>query len=571
MSRREGRQEQNKWWRPQGYRLDGGSLLVTTLAINLLSLALPIMTLQVYDRVLPSPDSGTLPVLVAGVLVAVTLEAVLRLTRSYMLGWAGAAYEHRVACGAMAHILRSDISALGRFGVGENLNRLATIGKLKDFHNGYSLTVLFDLLFVPVFLAVIIYIAGALAIVPAGLLMVFTLISLYQGQRIRKVLKARNISDDARYDFMIEGLEGIHTLKSFALENRFARKYEALQADSSLANYDVAEHTAATFNVGAVFSNIMIAAVIVAGAVMALNGMMTTGALIACILLSGRMMQPIQRALSLWAKYQDYSLSRDKVDSIFHMPAPVFHLLDSQDTERAGSLSLDNISFRHNDGGPFLFRNAGLHLRKGDCAVLSSAHGAGKTTLLEIMSGLFPVTSGEVVLDGKNILHYPPESLIDHIGYIQTEGIIFRGTIRENLTCFGLIEEKKVREMAALLKIDADIARLPAGLDTFLQGNATDNVTPGLKQRIALVRVLAPKPRVILFDDADRALDRKGYDLVYQLLARLVDKTAMIIVSDDYNLCSLANRAVMIEGQNLVEIPPPSVLRSHLTHQGAYQ
>lgn len=556
---------------PSGFRIDAGGMLVTTLAINILSLALPIMTLQVYDRVLPSPGSGTLPLLVAGVCLAVTLEAVLRLTRSYAIGWAGAAYEHRLSCAAMAHILQSDLSHLGRHSIGDHFGRLGAIGKLKDFYNGYSLTTLFDLIFVPIFLGVVIYIAGPLAFVPAGILMVFTLVSLRQGRRIRAALKERDKTDDRRYDFLIEGLEGIHTLKSFALENLFTRRYEQLEEESTYANYGVTEATASTFNAGSVFSHLMVAAVITVGAIFALQGMMTTGALIATILLSGRMLQPIQRALALWAKYQDYSLAREKVEHIFELPRHI-HIPDvALRPERDGTLSLRNLSFRYDTDRPWMLDGVHLDLTCGDSILLDAPHGAGKTSLLELISGLHAPTSGEIIVDGHNILSYPPEKIISHVGYIQTEGIIFRGTIRDNLTCFGQIGEHQVREIAAMLKVDRDIARLPSGLDTFLSGNQTDNIPPGLKQRIAMVRVLAPRPRIILFDDADRALDREGYNLVYNLLAQLSGQVILIVISDDYNLRGLTERVFKLDGGRLIEMPGDAYSSSMAMQQGAAQ
>lgn len=538
---------------PTGYKISVPGLLLATLATNILSLALPVMTLQVYDRILPNPGSGTLPVLITGVCVAVFLEAALRLSRSYVIGWSGAVYEHRLSCLAMNHILQADLSRIGPYGIGEHMQRMAAIGKLKDFYNGYALTVLAELIFVPIFLGLIIYIAGPLALVPSAVLMGFTIVSLAQGQKLRAALKTRDKTDDKRYNFLIEALEGIHTVKAFALENSFARRYETLEESSTLANYKVTETTAATFNAGAVFSHIMVAGVIVAGAIFAFNGQLTTGALVATVLLSGRMMQPIQRALALWAKYQDFSLAREKVEEIFDMETHIHTPANDKDNLRDGSIHIENLCFRFNQEGPWLLDHINLKIEKGECILLSGEHGSSKSTLLQLIAGIYPPSDGSIAIDNRNILRYAPENLINHIGFIQTEGLIFRGTIRDNMTCFGQIPEEKVREMANILKIDRDIARLPSGFNTFLNGNNTDKIPPGLKQRIAMVRVLAPKPRIILFDNADKALDRDGYNLIYNLLARLKGRVSMILISDDYNIRGLAERQYQLENGKLIE------------------
>lgn len=556
---------ENDVLRPEGYKINLTDLLLSSLTINILSLALPTMTLQVYDRILPNPGSGTLPVLITGVCVAVVLETVMRLARAYGMGWSGAAYEHRLSCQAMNHILRSDLASPVSYGIGEHMNRLASIGRLRDFYNGYSAITIFELLFVPLYIGLIAYIAGPLTVVPVAVLMIFTLVAYIEGKNLRRALETRDEIDDRRYNFLIESLEGIHSLKSFGLENIFSRRYEALEEKSTIANFRVTEDSARAFDTASIFSHLMVAGVIGAGAVFVLHGMISTGALIATILLSGRIMQPVQRALGLWAKYQDYTLSRQKVEGIFEIPLHPSIPDEGELPAREGTLHLDNVSFRRSDASPWLLQNVHFRLEKGVCVSISSDHTPSLSAFLDVIGGIYAPSTGNVIVDERNILRYASKDLINHVGYIQSDGVIFRGTIRDNLTCFGLIPDDKVQEMAALFQIDKDIASLPAGFDTFLNGNATDTIPPGLKQRISMVRVLAPKPRIILFDNADRALDRDGYNLVYNLLARLIGKATLIISSDDYNLTSQASRFFKIEKGILTETIQTESTRKHMT------
>ena len=528
--------------RPKGFRQSVYSLFLSTFAINILSLALPVMTLQVYDRILPNPGTGTLPVLIAGVCLAVVLEAVLRLCRAVVIGRAGAAYEHRMACDAMDKVLGADLSKLQSYGIGEHLHRMASVSKLKDFYNGYALTVYAEMAFVPLFFGLVLYIGGALAFVPASILVVFVVISVIQGHRVKKALQKREIADDQRFNFLIESLEGVHTLKAFALEKFFERRYEALEEQSCRENYHVTQETAKTFNVGAIFSNIMVVAVVSVGAIFVLNGMLTTGGLIAVLLLAGRMMQPIQKALSLWARYQDYTIARKHIEEL--METPQHRTLESADVidnSPQGRLSLNNLGYQYKGEDSFYLSNVSLQINRGDCVLISGGHGSGKTTLLKLIAGIYKATSGEIIVDGQNINMYRPEHLVRHVGYIRTNPMIFRGTIRDNITCFGQTDETLAQEVAALLNIDKDVAKLPGGFDTFLNGNNTDSIPPGLKQRIAMVRVLAPKPRIILFDNADRSLDKEGYANIFSLLARLKNKTTIILVSEDRNIRGLAD------------------------------
>lgn len=537
------REDKEDMLRPKGYRLSLYSLALSTITINLLSLALPVMTLQVYDRILPNPGTGTLPVLITGVCLAVVLEGLLRICRAYMIGRASAAYEHRMACLAMQRVLNADFSKMGRYGVGEHLHRMGAVAKLKDFYNGFSVTVYLELALLPLFFGLIAYIGGVLVLVPAVILTVFTAVSLVKGFRLRQALQEREQSDDKRFNFLIEALEGVHTVKSFALERFFERRYEALEEHSTAANYKVTQNNANIFNISAVFSHAMVASVVSFGAMLVLMGGLTTGGLIACLLLSGRIMQPIQKLLVLWARYQDYKLARTHLETLMRSPQHVVKERDSSgDVAPDGRLQLDGVRFRYSSDDEDTIGGVDLDLRRGEVVLVSGEHGSGKTTLLKLIAGIYPSSSGEILVDGEDIGTYKAEDLVRHVGYIRAQPMIFRGTIRDNITCFGQTSEKQAREVAALLDVDKDVAKLPSGFDTFLSGNSTDVIPPGLKQRIAIVRVLATKPRIILFDNADRSLDKDGYAMIYSLLARLRGKASMILVSDDKNIRSLANR-----------------------------
>jgi len=525
-------------------RKENGHLLLATIAINVLSLALPIMTLQVYDRVLPNPDSGTLPILMMGVCIAIACETCLRLARAWMMGWSGAVYEQNLSTKAMQHILNADIARSKQTGIGEFLHRLTAIGRIKDFENGYVLVTIIEIAFIPVFLGMVVYIAPTLALVPLTLLALFVVVSVYQGRKLQTALDLREKRDDRRYDYLIECLKGIHTLKAFALENLFNRRYEFLQEKSGLASFHTAEASTVAFNFGTMISHLMMVAVMTAGALAAIAGHVTTGALIATLLLSGRLMQPAQRGLSLWTRYQDVTLARRKVNEIFSQPQLKTPLVQNLPAP-AGYITVRQLYFGKK------LQDISFDLVPGDVISIRGRSGAGKTTLLEMLAGLYPPDKGEILIDGQDMRHYPPEEMSRHIGYIATDGVIFHGTIRDNMTRFGTINEAAAQTIARRLHIDRDVALLPAGFDTMLHPQGGDQVPPGLRQRIAMTRILASHPKIILFDEADRALDREGYTLVFSLLAQISRHTAIILVSDDANITALARKHYVLEDSHL--------------------
>ncbi|MBU0799854.1 MAG: ATP-binding cassette domain-containing protein, partial [Alphaproteobacteria bacterium] len=496
-------------------------------------------------------------VLIGGLCVALALEMIIRLARARMVAWNGACYEHRTACAAMDHMLGSDLGRFQARGIGAHLSGLSAIGRLKDFANGQSLITLFELALLPVYIALMAYIAGALVLVPLAVLAVFTVFALWSGLHLKKALQGRDNADDRRYDFLVESLEGVHTLKSFALEERFQRRYESLERDSTRASYDVTEDSARIFNMSTVFSHIMLVAVIAVGALDVMAGTISSGALIATVLLSGRIMQPVQRTVGMWVRFQDYRVAKAKLQNIMDLPQ-VRMSTSYTKPERRGSIDVKNVAFRYDDAKPDLFQHVSLSVGRGESVRISGAHGVGKTVLLHMIAGLYAPTAGDILVDGLAPLDYPPSERIRHVAMLRTQGVIFHGTIRDNITRFGAVPEAQAREVSSLLGIDQDVSALARGFDTMLEGTETDIIPPGLRQRIAIARALASKPRVILFDNADRNLDRDGYRQVYRLLGRLREKVALILVSDDRNIIRLADRHYNLTAEGLQPVDTTS-------------
>ncbi|MBI1363748.1 MAG: ATP-binding cassette domain-containing protein [Proteobacteria bacterium] len=520
-------------------------LVASTLTINLLSLALPLMTLQIYDRVLPNQSWDTLSVLAIGVAIALTLEAVLKVGRAYLMGWTGAAFEHRLSCDVTKHILHADLMALEKAGTGAYLQHIAAIPRLKFCYNGEILTAVLEGVFVLVFLGLIAYIGGWIVLVPIMLLSAFAGLCLIYGQAFNQQLKERTERDNQRYNFLVQTLGGIHTLKAFGLEQPFQRRYERMETQSSAANLVAAQSSASLFNASTVMANIMVACILTCGALLVLHGTLSTGALVACILLSGRMMQPLQRLLQLWVRYHDFRLVHDQITSLLAVPA-VRKVRTALPEHSAAGLVLDDVFFRYSTEGEWLLKGISLELEKGQSVALHGRDGSGKSTLLKLVAGVYAPEKGHIFVNGLPPHEASSRNLARSVGLLSSEGVIFRGTIRNNLTCFGEIDEASALAMAERLGVKADVARLPAGYDTHLEGTTSDSIAPGLKQRIVLARVLASKPEVILFDNADQALDQQGYRLLLELLAELKPQVAMLIVSDDIQVTRLADRQLMM-------------------------
>lgn len=543
-----------------GYRPQGVEIAMASLAINFLSLALSLVTLQVYDRILVYHHIGTLNMLCIGAIVAVVAEALLKLCRSYAMGWAAASFEHTVACNLVRYTLAREINSGDNISIGEYLQRIQAVAKIRDFYSGQALATLIDLPFVLVFLFIIYQLGGVLVLAPILVLVGMLAMAYDAGERLKRALGLRDKADDIRYDFLVRTLTGVHSVKGLGLDASFERRYERWQANTTRANFDVARLSARTYDNGIIASHAMMIAVAVIGAPFMIAGTLSLGGLVACVMLSGRIMQPVQKALGFWAGLQEIGIAHSKLSE--HFTGKLLSGNNSDVAEREGRVRMENVSFGYGTNEKIL-RNISISVRPREVVSIIGEHGAGKQTLLKLIAGIYPPDEGSVEVDGISPHLYTSETLSDHIGYLTSNGVIFHGTIGENLSRFGRIPEDRVKEICELLGLEEEISMLPAGYDTKLEGTNSDTITPGLRQRIAIARVLATKPRLLLFYNADRALDKEGYNYVYRLLARLKGRVTMILVTNDQNLQRLADSYYSLENCTLVpaseEMSEPSV------------
>jgi ATP-binding cassette subfamily C protein LapB len=533
------------------FRIKKAEIILVSLAINLLSLALPIMVLQVYDRVMVNHTDSTLKVLSAGVIVAIILEIVLRITRTYTISWAGMIYEYTMSTNAMNRYINANPSEISNDTIGSKIQSIGSFGQLKDFYSGQILTTLADLPFALMFLLIIFYLTGELVIVPLVLIGIFCIMAWIIGNLLKLSIQTQGNIDNKRYNFILEALQGIHTIKSFGIESIMTRRHEAIEEKLSVASYNHAIISSLGYTAGVLLNELMVISTTAIGALMVINNQFTTGALITAILLSGRLMQPIQKILLLWTQFQKYRLASETVNNIFSIKQ-IEHISQDKAPATKGEIQINNLSFKYKD--QLIFENINLSLKIPEIIAINGPSHSGKSTLMNLIVGSLPPLKGSILIDGLSSLKYSSEELINHVGYISSESNIFYGTVLENLTGFDETKIKKAMDMAKFLKLDKDIDILPQGYDTKINDGIADVITPGIKQRISIARTLINKPKIILFNNADKGLDQEGYKNVLQFLNFLKGQVSMIIITDDPNIKKLADREYILDNKCLKEI-----------------
>lgn len=524
--------------------------------INLLALALPLTILQIYDRVLPNAAFDTLTALIALLVSAILIDAVLKHFRAAVVNWSAASFTHQLSVRALSSMLGAKPSVFARTTASEHLERLNAISGLGNHLSAQSRTVLVDMLFIPVFSAVIILVGGWIFGAVVALFAVFGALALRGTQSLNAVINDREALDARKQDFIIEVLRAIPTVKSCSMEPQMMRRFERLQSAASVVTQRMIRLTGTAQTYNNAYAALSTVVIVAAGAVLVLNGRMTLGALACCMLLSSQLLQPLMRSLASWNEIKLAQHRRERVASIFNDCGDSI-LADTRypDRLKPKKAAYKNVSIRYGDAPP-LFENINLEIEAGAFIAIKGADGSGRSSLLRALLQDAPVCEGEIVI-GDEASGIEPSMLARRsVRYVGQAPVIFRGTILDNITMFGEIPVKTALAAAKFIGLDDEVVRMPLGYDTMLRSAASRDVPPPTAQRITLARALAMLPSILILDEANTLLDIAGEQRLIEALERLRGRVTIVLAAHRPSLLRLADTVYEISGGKLIETAP---------------
>ena len=536
----------------------------STLLSNVLALALPLAILQILDRVVANQSLETLAFLVIGVVIALILEEVLRSINGQVTSWLGARFEHNTSVAALERLMHVPLQRYQQDEPGMHEERILATTKVAEFYSGQALLVLFDLPFVVIFAVLIYIIGGWLVVVPIFLLLLFSYLIYYFGNWMREQVRQRIIQDDRRLGFLTEVLSGIYSVKTLTMESLMLRRYERLQETNSGLGEALIRGNALASNMGMLFSQVMIVAVVFASSWLVMSGKMTPGGLAACMMLSVRALQPLRRGLSVWMRYQSFVAAHDRLNQVFDMPydndegkpvmPPVTKTLELRNvtlkfkgadfisTQSLARSALYGGSRDSNERGDELFSNLSLTLEVGQCIAILGVSGSGKTSLLSLMNGMVRPVSGEILADGQPLDSFTTGSVHKEIALLPQTGTIVSGNILENMTMFDASLNEEALRISSKLGLDKIVAGMKLGYETNVGEGVAETLPAGVRQVITIIRALVRKPSVVLFDEANISLDMRLDQLLRDYLAEQKGKCSMVLVTHRPSLINLADK-----------------------------
>ncbi|WP_206201956.1 ABC transporter transmembrane domain-containing protein [Terasakiella sp. SH-1] len=521
-------------------------VMVASLAINLLTLALPLVVLQVYDRIIPSNSTDTFTFMVIGLVCVVLLDGALRILRTYAITWAGTRFEHAASIRACDVFLGSEIQDYEKTPPGVQMERYSGVEALRDHQSGQGLISYTELPFAILFVALIALIGGPLVIAPIVVCVIAIIFAIWLGYNIDSIIRRRNKLDDDRYNFIFQVLNGIHTVKGLGMEAKMCRHYQHLHAPVAQVMEKLVFYSSLGQSVGAILSNFAMVSVALLGSVFVIQGSLTGGSLMACTLLGGRAIQPLIRMIGVWVQYRSIKMSHERLSSLGQIKQEnnsEEHVANTPVLQ--GDIKFDDATIYQVNTGVPIFQGLNLHIKAGEIIAILGQVGGGKSSLLEAIAGFIPVCEGKLLYDDVDSQELSYRQLRTQMGYVRQNAPLFRGSLRENLTKFrGNEYLPPALEVADKLGLTEIVAAMPKGLDTPVGESAAEGLSGSVQQMVSLTLTFADKPKILLLDEANTALDGDADRRLREYLETLKGETTILMITERPSLINIADRVL---------------------------
>ena len=531
-------------------------VIMASVFVNIFALVSAFYVMTVYDRVIPNEAMESLLALTVGVGIVIAFDLAMKIMRGLFTDQAGILIDGEVSDNLFTRLAQTDKVA-GQRSTGAMASLVKEFDSLKDFLGSASFVVLADLPFVFLFIFVLYSIGGPIAAVP-GAIVVFILVAGLAVQPIVKRLTENAMQDgQSKQAVLVEMLGSLETIKTLPglhlLRNRWndsVGKQGVVTAKSRFWNQ-------LTSNLSQMGQQVSQVGIVVYGVVLITQGDLSMGALIACVILSGRTLAPLGQVTNLLGRMNQSFAAYRSLDEI--MQEPVRETQRSEQIRRQqlqGHIRFSNTAFHYPGQKQDVLNQLNLDIKPGEKVAVLGRIGSGKTSLQRLLSAVYEPTAGSVQIDSTEVSHIHPDDLRRGLGVVTQQPTLFSGTIKENLLLGNPdASDEEILEAAKQAGIDDFVGQLPDGFETHLTERG-QQLSGGQRQSICIARALISNPSVVLMDEPTSAMDSNTeQQLVFRLKEVLKDKT-VIIITHRGSLLSLVDRVLVMEGGRIVTDGP---------------
>src|SRR5262252_765537 len=536
------------------YRRLLGEVLVASFFLQLFALVSPLFFQVVIDKVLVHRTLSTLDVLIIGLVAIAIFETILGILRTYLFAHTTNRIDVELGARLFHHLLALPMAYFQARRVGDSVARVRELENIRNFLTSSALTLVIDLFFTFVFLAVMFFYSPLLTVIVFGSFPFYVAISAGATPLFRQRLNEKFQRGAENQAFLVESVTGIETLKAMAVEPQMQRRWEEQLAGYVTASFRVLSLGNTASQVVQLVSKIVTAGLLYFGAKLVIDGSLSVGELVAFNILAGRVSAPVLRLAQIWQDFHQARLSVLRLGDILNTTAEqVYTAARARLPAIRGDIKFEHVTFRYRVDGQEILRDVSFDLPAGQTVGIVGPSGSGKSTFAKLVQRLYVPERGRVLVDGMDLAMSDPSWLRRQIGVVLQENVLFNRSVRENIALSDpAMPMERVIAAANLAGAHDFILELPEGYDT-LVGERGSTLSGGQRQRIAIARALVTNPRILIFDEATSALDYESERIIQQNMKEIAKGRTVLVIAHRLSTVRATDRIVTLERGRLVE------------------
>ena len=526
--------------------------LLAAVLINVFALAMPLFSMNVYDRVVPNNAVETLWVLSIGISLVLIFNFVLTTTRAYVVDAASKRVDVQLSAQIMERVL--DLRMESRpASVGSFAANLRSFESVRDFIASASLTTLVDLPFVLLFLVAIAWVSPWMLIPPVVAIAAILLVSFWAQARMESLTLKTFQASSQRNALLVESLTNLEAVKTLNAQGGVQRLWESSTQYIAYMGGKIKFISSGTVNFVQTLQQLVTIAVVVIGVYQVQDSALSMGGIIAASMIAGRCLAPFGQVAGLMMQFHNARTSLNSIDN--YMKMPVEHEAGREFVSRPdlrGAIEFRNVSFSYPGSEQASLSGVSFSLRPGERVGIIGRIGSGKTTLEKLVLGLYQPSEGSVLIDGVDARQIDPVDLRRAIGHVPQDPMLFYGSLKHNLLVGApFADESDMLHAARIAGVDEFVARNPKGYD-MLVGERGESLSGGQRQSIAVARALINDPAILLLDEPSSNLDNQSEVQLKRRLEEAAKDKTILLVTHRTALLTLVDRLIVIDGGKIV-------------------
>jgi subfamily B ATP-binding cassette protein HlyB/CyaB len=536
------------------YRHLLGQVLLASLALQILALGSPLLFQLIIDKVLVHQTMSTLDMLFIGFLLLAAGEYAMGVGRTWLFSHTTSRVDVELGAQLYRHLLGLPMAYFGARRVGDSVARVRELETIREFLTSSSVTLVLDVLFSVVFLAIMWVYSPTLFAIAVVTMPLYVAILMLLAPVLKRRLDEKFARGADNQAFLVESVSNVETAKSMAVEPAMQSRWE-----KQLAGYVQAGFRARQIanwgseSIGLV-SKLSSAVILYVGAKQVMAADMTVGELVAFTMFAGRVSGPVLRLAQMAQDFQQVKIAVDRLGDILNTPTE-----PSSSPSRAalpaisGRVTFDHVSFRYRPDSAHVLTDINLDIAPGEMLGIVGPSGSGKSTLTKLIQRLHIPEGGRVLVDGVDLAQVDPSWLRRQVGVVLQENRLFNRSVRDNIALADPAAAME-RVIAAARTAGAHefILALPEGYDTIVSEGGM-SLSGGQRQRIAIARALLGDPRILILDEATSALDAESEEIIQTNLALIAEGRTVIIIAHRLSAVRACHRIITVEAGRITE------------------